>query len=277
MAITTVDQIVAGLLPTIAMQKASFTGEAAGNWHNLAALAGNPPAIALGTPGLNGASVSASGLGGNFAFVNPSTGFSYLARMSFMAGASEVGIKLYDLLWYNTGITITTTTAQSITFSGLPSRCVPASGSTPDALGGGVEAWLWASATTGNGSAVSNTTISYTDEAGNSGATGALAYNWPATALIGTMVPFALASGDKGVRSIQSITLGTSYVSGTVNLLCLRTIAEIFLPASNAGIGLDWAGLGFPRIFDDSALYGMVMISGTAVGSCAGSINLAQG
>lgn len=277
MAITTVDGVVAGMQSPRSMQKASFTGEAGGQWASLMALAGNPGPITLGSPGLNGASVSASGLGGNLAFVNPASGNSYLARMSFMAGANLVGFKLYDLLWYNTGIGITTTGAQSITFSGLPSRCVPASGSTPDALGGGVEAWLWASAITGNGSAISNTTFGYTNEAGTASRSAGLAYNFPATAEAGTMVPFALQAGDFGVRSIQNIALGTSYVSGTVNIICVRSVAEIYLPVASSGIVLDWAGLGFPRIFDSSALYGAVMLSGTAAGSTAGAISIAQG
>jgi hypothetical protein len=277
MAITTVDQIIAGMLPPISMQKASFTGEAAGLWHALAALAGNPGPIALGTPGLNGASVSANALGGAFAFVNPATGNSYLARMSFMAGANLVGFKLYDLLWYNTGIAVTTTTAQNITFSGLPSRCVPASGSTPDANGGNIEAWLWSTTATTNAGAIANTTYSYTNEGGTSGRSGGLAYSWPATAVAGTMVPFQLQAGDRGVRSIASITLGTSYGGGAISLICLRSISEIYLPVASSGICLDWAGLGFPQLFDSSALYGAVMLSGTAAGSTAGALSIAQG
>jgi len=277
MAITTVDGIVAGLLASRTFQKAAFTGEAAGHWASLKGLAGIPGAITLGSPGLNGASVSANDLGGNISFVNPSTGNSYLARLAFMAGANVVGFKLYDLLWYNTGIGITTTTSQSITFSGLPSRCVPASGSTPDANGGGVEAWLWASAATGNGGAITNTTFGYTNQAGTASRSAGLVYDWPATAAIGTMVPFALQAGDFGVRSIQSITLGTSYVSGTVNIICVRSLGEILLPVASSGIGLDWAGIGLPRVFDSSALYGAVMLSGTAAGSVAGALNLTQG
>lgn len=277
MAITTVDQIVAGMLPPLSLQKASFTGEAAGQWHTLQALAGNPGPITLGTPGLNGASVSASALGGNFPYANPATGNSYLAKMAFMAGANIVGVKLYDLLWYNTGITVTTTTSQSITFSGLPSRCVPASGSTPDANGGGVEAWLLATSTTGNAGTIANTTFGYTNEVGTASRSGGLVYSAPITMTGGTMIPFQLQAGDFGVRSIQSITLGTSYVSGALSLICLRSIGEIYLPTASSGIQLDWAGLGLPRLFDSSSLYMAVMLAGTAAGSTAGSINITQG
>lgn len=277
MAITTFDGIIQGLLPGVPLQKASFTGEAAGEFATLAALAGNPGAIALGTPGLNGATVSQSTLGGALPYTNPSSGNGYLAQMSIALGANMTAFILYDLLWYNTGITITTTTQQSITSVAFPSRCVPASGSTPDANGGGLECWLWATATTGNGSPISNTTFAYTNQAGTSGRSAGLVHSAPATMTAGTVVPFGLQAGDTGIRSIQGITLGTSYVSGTVNMIVVRRLAEVYFPAASVGGVYDPADLGFPRIYDSSALYGAVLLSGTAAGNVAGSFKYAQG
>jgi hypothetical protein len=278
MSITTVDGIVAGLLPSTPYQKASFTGEAAGQWATLMALAGNPGAAALGTPGLNGATVSQSTLGGALPYTNPSgSNLGYLAKMAMSVGANLTSFCLYDLLWYNTGITITTTTQQAITSVTFPSRCIPASGTTPDANGGGLECWLWASATTGNAGAIANTTFAYTNQAGTGSRSAGLVYSFPATGQAGTIVPFALQAGDTGIRSIQGITLGTSYVSGTVNMLVVRRIAEVYFPVSPAGAVYDFASLGLPRIYDSSALYGACLLSGTAAGNVAGSFNFAQG
>ena len=276
MAITTVDGLLAGLKPGQAFQKATFTGEAAGQWHNLMAIAGNPGAVALGTPGLNGAVVTTTTLGGAWPYANPASGNGYLARLAVSVGANLIGFRVYDLLWYNTGIAITTTTAQAITSPTWPARCVPASGSTPDTLGGRMQVWLWASATCGN-AAVANTTFAYTDELGNAGRSAGLVYSFPATALIGTMVPFGLQGDDTGIRSIQSITLGTSYVSGTVNMLLTRTIADVYFPVATAGGVYDFADLGMPQLYDSSALYMGVLLSGTAAGITCGSAAYAHG
>jgi hypothetical protein len=276
MAITTVDGIVAGLVPPVTIQKATSTGTAAGEWQGLQALAGNPGAWTLGSPGLNGANLTQSTLGGALPYTNPSSGNGYLAQLSIALGANMTAFMLYDVLWYNTGIGITTTTAQSITTPTFNSRCVPASGSTPDALGGGLEAWLYCSANCGNGS-VSNTTFAYTNQAGTGSRSAGLVTNFPASAKAGQITPFALQAGDTGIRSIQSITLGTSYVSGTVNLLVVRRLAQVFFPAASVGGVYDFADLGLPRIYDSSALYGAVLLSGTAAGAVAGSLKYAQG
>ena len=278
MSITTVDGIIAGLVPPVTYLKSSFTAESAGSFHNLMAVAGNPGAAALGSPGLNGATVSTTTLGGALPYTNPSSpALGYLAQLSIKLGIEITGFTLFDLLWYNTGITSTTTTNQAITSGTFPSRCVPSSGATPDALGGGLEAWLWASATTGNGSPITNTTLTYTNQAGTGSRSAGLAYSFPASGVAGTIVPFALQAGDTGIRSIQGITLGTSYVSGTVNLLVVRRIAEIFLPTDQAGGTFDYASLGLPRIYDSSALYGAALVINTAAGVISGSAKYTQG
>lgn len=277
MSITTVDGIVAGLVPPVPYQKASFTGEAAGILHNLMQNTGVPGAATLGSPGLNGVAVTQATLGGALPYSNPSSGFGYLAQLSMSMGANVSGFTLFDLLWYNTGITITTTTSQAITSAAFPARCVPASGTTPDTLGGGLECWLWASATTGNAGAIANTTFAYTNQAGTASRSAGLRDSFPITGLAGTIMPFALQAGDTGIRSIQGVTLGTSYVSGTVNMLVVRRLAEVFLPVSPGGGTWDFASLGLPRVFDSSALYGAVLLSGTAAGTVAGSLKYAQG
>lgn len=278
MAITTEDGIVSGMVPPNAFMKSSFTGEAAGYFHNLFAVAGLPAAGALGAPGLNGASVTTTTLGGALPFSNPAAGNTYLSKLSVSVGANIVGFMLYDLLWYNSGIAVTTTTAQNITFSGLPSRCPPASGSTPDALGKNVEIWIHCATATTNAGAITNTTISYTDESGNAGNTGTIiAPGWPATAVAGTMHPIGLAGADTGVRSVQSVTLGTSYGGGAISLMAIRRIAFIPFVAASSGALIDWAGLGFPRLYDSSALYMAVLLSGTAAGVTVGDTAYSQG
>lgn len=278
-AITTEDGIVAGMLPPLSYTKASFTGEAAGYYHNLFAVAGNPAAGALAAPGLNGATVDdSSAIGGMFRFDNPSSGNAYLSKLSVSVGANILGFLLYDLLWYNTGIAVTTTTAQNITFPTLPSRCVPASGSTPDALGGAIEIWIHCATATTNAGVVANTTMSYTNQANAAGRTGTIiGPGWPITAVAGTFWPIGLSGSDTGVRSVQSITLGTSYGAGAISLFAIRRVAFVPFVAAISGGLFDWAALGFPRLYNDSALYMAVLLSGTAAGNTTGDLAYSHG
>jgi len=273
MAITTEDGIVAGMKPPVAFTKATFTGEAAGQFHNLAHVAGNPGAWTLGAPGLAGVAISTSGqIGGNLNFENPSSANAYLAKLAASVGANIVGLLLYDLLWYNTGLAEATTTAQTVNSAAWPAR--DADGSTN---GRQVEIWLTTTTATTNAGAITNTTYSYTNSAGTAGRSAGLAYSWPATAVAGTAVPFALQGSDVGVRSVQSITLGTSYVAGQVDAIALRRIAYAPMVGATSGMLLDWAALGLPRLYDNSALYLMALLSGTAAGAVTGDLAYSHG
>src|SRR5204863_863138 len=133
---------------------------------------------------------------------------------------------------------VPTTTGQAVTSPTWPARDTSAS-----TAGAGVYLSLECSAATGNGSPVTNTTVTYTNSAGTGSRTATLA-SFPATAPQGTWVPFSLAAGDVGVRSVQTITLGTSYVSGQVNLVAWRLLAEIPVPLANVATSLSWDQLG---------------------------------
>lgn len=265
--ITSTSGIVAGLKPAVPFVKAAFTGEAAGQWANLGVVSGNPGVWTLGSPGMAGASVAANALGGALRFDNPTSGAAYLARLAAVIPANAVALMLYDLLWYQSGIAETTTTGQTINSAAFAARDIAGT-----VNGDGVEAWLHTTTVTGNGSAITNTTLGYTNQAGTAGRSAGLAYDFPATAVAGTMVPFGLQGSDRGVRSIQTVTLGTSYVSGQVELIALRRLATIYA----SGV-LDWSAVGLPRCWNDSAIYAAVLLSGTAVGVSNAEANFAHG
>lgn len=265
--ITTEDGIVAGLKPPVGFSKNAFTGEAAGQWHNLGVVAGNPGAWTLGSPGMAGATVAANALGGALRFDNPTSGEARLAKLFAAAASNIIALLLYDLLWYQSGIAETTTTGQTVNSVAFPARDIAGT-----VNGDGVEAWMHCTTATTNGGAVANTTLGYTNQAGTASRSAGLAYDWPATAVAGTMVPFGLQGSDRGVQSIQSVTLGTSYGGGQVELLAVRRIATFTLGELH-----DWAKLGFPRLFNDSALYLAAKLSGTAGGVVDGELNFAHG
>lgn len=268
MAITGVDSLIAGLLAPREISKTSFTGEAAGERHSSFYLAGLPGAAAAPTPGLNGAALTS--YSGQIDFPAAVTGADiYLAGFDVAQGANIGSVALLDRLWHNSSISITTTTSQAITSPTWPARDI--AGSTN---GVGVGVAIEVSAATGNGSAVTNTTLTYTNSDGTGGKSATIT-SFPATAVAGTWVPFNLAAGDKGIRSVQGVTLGTSYVSGTVHLVAYRLIAQVGTPV--AGVSGS-AAPGRPvRMYDSSVPFLVYTLTGTAGGAVSGTVQYAQG
>lgn len=202
-----------------ALFKVSTAMEAANVNYCFSKDSGFPGAWSPGTPGINGRNTNGatSADNGSINVGTPSIGSWYLRDITL--GTTIAGFfTLSDVLWINTGLTVTTTTAQSITQPTLPPR--DDNGST-DGLG--VFAGILVTTATTNAGAITNITLTYTNSDGVSGRTGTIA-SFPATAVIGTFVPFQLAAGDKGIRSIQSVTLGTSLVGGAISLICYNPV-----------------------------------------------------
>lgn len=270
MAITSVDSYIAGLLPPYHFVKTSATGEAAGEYFSPFYTAGNPGAAAAPSPGLAGAALTS--YAGQLPFPSAVTGdHVYLADMTVAHGGNVGGILLCDRLWHNSGFTITTTTAQTVNSATWPARDYSSSTAGVDVMVG-----IEVSAATGNGGAVTNTTMSYTDSDGNAGNTATIT-SFPATAVAGTFVPFNLAAGDKGIRSIQTLTLGTSYASGTIHLVAYRVLAQIGTPVSSTPAGVPQ---GMPRRICDSnssaVPFLLYQLTGTAIGAVSGTLTYCQ-
>lgn len=267
MAITTLDGIIAGAQAPQRFLKVGGTMEAAGVMHSLFYTTGMPGAAAAPSPGINGAALTS--YAGQIPFANPVSGNTYLT--SFEGAATVIGtLLLVDRLWQNSGVTVTTTTAQAITSPTWPAR--DNNGATS---GAGVLVGIEASGATTNAGAVSNTTLNYTNSAGTNTRTGTL--TWPATAAAGTFVPFALAAGDVGVRSIEGVTLGTSYVTGTIHLVAYRVLGSVGVNAANSLFTKDVFALGMPRIYNDSVMSLLWLPSATTAATIRGSVGWSQG
>lgn len=273
MTITSLDLLIANFVPGVTpIAKASGSNLAAGTYHSTWYLGTTPAAGAAPGASLNGAVYSGTVTGQIPTPAAAAGKQSYLSRVEFVPGAtSNVAlVSIIDRLWANGGIAITTTGAQAITSPTWPARDV--TGSTS---GVGVQVAIEVSALCGNG-AVSNTTLNYTNSAGTAGRTGTIA-SFPAAATVDTWVPFTLAAGDVGVRSIQGVTLGTSYVSGTINLVAFREI--IRLPMSGSLTAMDRSAdqLDLPPIYDNSVLSLVYLPTSTTFGTLVGSLAYAQG
>jgi len=80
MAITSLDQVIAGMQPPEDFLKVGATMEAAGVHYSPFYVAGRPGAAVAPTPGINGAALTS--YAGQVPFRNPVSGNSYLARFS---------------------------------------------------------------------------------------------------------------------------------------------------------------------------------------------------
>ena len=274
MTINSVDSLVASLIgiPTV-IGKDAQTAKAAGIPHTPWYGTGIIGAGAAPSGGLNGATISSSSgvLAGAVPMPAAAAGeMTRLARLSLVQAGNVGMVWLVDRQWGNVPV-VSTTTAQSVTSPTWVGRDASASTS-----GAGVFLVLECSSATGNAGAITNTTVSYTNSAGTSGRTATLA-SFPATAPQGTWVPLSLQAGDVGVRSVQSITLGTSYVSGQVHLVAFRLVADLALPSANVANGANFTTLGLPTVWDNSALQLVYWPTSTALGAVAGSVTYAQG
>ena len=251
MPATDINLIFSGMKPMEQYFKVGATMEAAGVMYSPFYVSGRPGQAIHPTPGLGGEALLT--YSGQIPFYNPPSGkYTYLARFSMSAGSAGTAY-LCDRLWHNSNINPATTTEQYISSVQWPDRC-------PDvenfnlANHSGHNIMIGIEVTTGattNGSAVTLTRMRYTNSEGVSGRIASIA-SFPQSAVAGTFVPFQLASGDKGVKRVEGITLGTSYVAGTPILVAYRVIAVSGNPIGYGGGAVDPITGGLPQMFDNS-------------------------
>lgn len=122
---------------------------------------------------------------------------------------------------------------------------------------------------------MTNTTLTYTNSEGTGSRTATIS-SFPQTAALGTLVPFQLQAGDRGVRDIASITLGTSYVSGSISLVLLRKLACVPNAIVHVGgimnqLTSDPTGI---RIYNGTALFISAIPSTTTAANLAGCLQI---
>jgi hypothetical protein len=262
--------------------KIGTASEAVGVKYGFAKDSGLPGAWVPGVPGLNGwwvdatqatnaANPAGATQAGCYQLQNPASGSWYLNDIGITTSVAHL-LEVYDLVWYNTGTVVTTLIAQAIT---MPAASKPERDLYGTTNGEGWIAGIYVTTATTNAGAITNTTISYTNSDGTAGRTGTIS-SFPATAVLGTFVPFQLAAGDRGIRSIESITLGTSYVAGAISVVLLRKIASVPNPVANVGgimnkLTTDPTGV---KLYSGTALFFTYISSATTATSLGGSIQL---
>lgn len=212
---------------SVGFMKTGTAADAAGYWYCTSKDAGFPGAWSVGTSGVNGRVTDGtqSADNGCIPITNPATGTNYITEIQMASGVNHSHL-FFDVLWVNNGLTVTTTTEQAITTPTLPARDI--NGSTN---GEGCMIGILVTGTLGTAALTFAPTVRYTNSNGDNNRTARLANivgsQMPATPLVGTVVWFNLAAGDKGVKSIEGITQGVTFTSGTYSLFIARDIATV--------------------------------------------------
>lgn len=267
MAITTLDGALAGMKPPAFFTKALSGTLVAARPFSPFYLAGSPGAAVAPTPGIAGAALTS--YAGQLPIPAASLN-THLARFSGVSSAQPGVLLLCDRLWHNSGIVVTTTTAQTINSAALPAR--DSNGTTN---GDGVLFGLEVSTLTGAGASVIS--INYTNSAGTAGKTGSALIPYVAASAAGTFYPFSLAAGDSGVRSVQTYTSTVSMTSGVVHLVAYRVLATLELPAAGVSTALDALTGGMPRCYDTTVPFLLFIPSTTTTTQLTGSAVFTQG
>ena len=255
-------------------QKSTFatTAHTAGLWYSLMRGGGNPAADTILGTGTNLAFralsdevATASGIphGGN---VGDYKVLLNAAAQTAAATTAPCVLMLVDLLGFYPITSVTTTGAQTLNNTVTLPRYTD---------GAGVQAFLTPS--TVMGAATPNITLNYTNSAGTAGkatpatlpigntaaAVTSIVHSGTGTGKYGPFIP--LAAGDAGIRSVQSINLSASYVSGVLNLVLCKPIMT--LPITTLGVTAErdlvnqFASM--PRIYDGACL-NWLMLAGAA-------------
>ncbi len=256
---------------SIPFMKTSTATDVAGCWYCTSKDAGYPGAWAVGTPGVNGRVTDGTTAAdyGCIPIPNAATGGNYLTALEMASSVNHTN-DFFDCLWVNSGLVVTTTTAQAITTPTLPARDV--NGTTN---GEGCTIALLITAASTLAAAGANLTVSYTNSKGVAGRTATLSAiagsQVPQTPVIGTIVWFQLAAGDTGVQSIQSITLGTSMLTGSISLMICRDISTIGTAVVNVSTPKLIGSPGI-RLYNGTCLLHNILCSATTATFFSGSL-----
>lgn len=277
MSITNRQGVIDGLMPPIPMFRGNGGNNGAGQISSSWASAGQMPAgVGAFSASLNGATLTGPGVSGQIPLNDAASGErTYLARWAHRPRRSDLLVPmagiLIDRIWHNGGIDATSTSAQLITSPTWLAR-------DEDGSTNGKGVLLAVEIESTMGAATPTVTVSYTNSAGTSGRTGTNIFATTSGQVAGAFLPISLQAGDVGVRSVESVTLSASWLSGTMHLVAWRLIAMIQEVSAMQLVALDAVTSNFPRIYDGSVLFTLgVNYSTSGPSGCSGEIQFSQG
>lgn len=241
--------------------KTGTTQEAVGATYMFSKDAGFPGAWTAPSPGVNGASWSSANAGG-LPLPPLVSGNLYLSGHS---GTSTIAgyQSLIDIVWANSSLVTTSTLAQPITPAASAARDLD--GTTN---GRGIQAYLYITTANSTNVGVVTVTITYTNAAGTAGQSATASV--PITCLIGTLIPFNLAAGSEGVRSVQAYINSATLGATTIHLILARPLSSIPIMTANIGGGTNYWDLKPLRIFNDPHIAVIQLTTSTTAATVTG-------
>ena len=248
------------------------TAQTAGMWYSLFRGGGNPPADTILGTGTNLAFQALSDITANATGIRHGGdvgGFKHLLNAAAQTAASTTApcvLMLVDLLGFYPITTVTTLGAQTLDNTVTLPRYTS---------GAGVQAFITPS--TVMGAATPNISLGYTNSAGvgsratpvtlpignSAAAVTQIVYSGTGSGKYGPFMP--LAAGDAGIRSVQSINLSVSYVSGVLNLVLCKPLCT--LPITTLGVTAERdlvnQFMSMPKVYDGACL-ALLMLAGAA-------------
>jgi hypothetical protein len=244
MAITNQDGLVAAMATgqSVCINKIGTRTTVSPGWFSTIDLSGNPGAgVLAGTNTANGVvpTDATAGCPPINSFTGANVGYLATANVGSSVAARY---RLCDMLFkagayaFNANVTLASQPSYSARIPGGDYK--------------GTELWMEAVTAFGGGNLF--LTVTYTNQDGTTGRTTG-SVNLATAPTLGRMMQIPLASGDTGLRAIESVT-ASSVTSGTFNLLVLRPLWSGRVSAINAGLvhGPDQTDL--PILYDTSAL-----------------------
>lgn len=268
MAITTYAGIINGLIQPDFVTKSPALNTSTTPWLRLSMWTTNNDAGSYNTT-TGGATLSSSSsqVAGQLYHVNPPGGSnSYVAGFRCKIYSGSAGGKgpvayICDRLWHSGGYSATSTSAQTVNSPTWPAR--DANGSTN---GDGVIIGMELQSALG-GTINANTRITYTNQSGTGSRTGNIVLPSTVSASASNLYFFGLQSGDTGVQSIQSVTLGASMTSGSWGLVAVRVLAQMPVSINNRAYREDGFTLCLPRLYDGAVPF-VALVGNSASAKC---------
>lgn len=267
MAITTTAQFYSALKQQLRIKKNAVTATS-NNQSSQWAAGGDPPAGTLAVGNTTTGVLfddTYTGAPAITAFPSGNTGYLKFVRM-YQATAGSGW--LYDRLWGAGAISLTS--LATTTFSGQPSYA----GRLP--AGSNYEVEVFIEIVTATSATATTITGTYTNENGTSGRS--FSTISMSNVVANRLFMLSLQAGDKGVRSVDSITVGgVVATAGTVNVIVGRRLASLHSEIDTVPDNHNWDLLGMPQIFDTSCLWVTPFSSTNNGASCVLNLEIING
>ncbi len=204
---------------------------------------------------------------------------SYGAYLDLATSNAAMTLELHDRMVHMGGLNGTLTTAQSVA---IDLSTLLASNNLSQRIGDAnysdVQWWLEWYTATGATVVTATVNVTYNDATTGNLTAQSLAATRPASHLIllNSLIPGA--SSGKYIRGVNNVTLSaTTGTAGNFGVTATRPRMTLSSPIANYKSVADWAQLGLPEIFNQSAIFPIVLTSTTSTGTIRGGGKIAHG